>query len=49
LSQDGIGQSSSSPGPAIFQVRIGELEARKRTILGQLKRVFAQKYYFGNI
>lgn len=49
LSQDGVGQSSSNPGPAIFQVRIAELEARKKTLLGQLRRVFAQKYYIGNI
>lgn len=49
LSQDGIGQSSSGPGPQIFQLRMAELEQQKRTLLGQFKRVFSSKYFISNI
>lgn len=49
LSQDGIGQSSSNPGPQIFQMRMSELAEKKRTLLGQLKRVFGAKYFLSNI
>lgn len=49
LSQDGIGQSSSNPGPQIFQQRLAELTEEKKTLLGQLKRVFGRKYFLTNI
>lgn len=49
LSQDGIGQSSSNPGPQIFQMRMAELTEKKRTLIGQLKRVFGAKYFLSNI
>jgi hypothetical protein len=49
LSQDGIGQSSSNPGPQIFVQRIQELEAKKQALIGQLKRVFSRKVFLSNI
>ena len=49
LGQDGISQSTSSPGPMIFQTRIQELEIRKKTLLGQLKRIFSNKIFLSNI
>ena len=49
LSQDGIGQSSSNSGPLIFQLRMTELTEKKRILLGQIKRVFAAKYFLSNI
>jgi hypothetical protein len=49
LSQDGIGQSSSNPGPQLFQMRMQELEAKKKTLMGQIKRVFSAKYFLSNI
>lgn len=49
LAQDGISQASSTPGPMIYQTRIAELQARKATLLGQLRRLFSQKYYLSNI
>lgn len=49
ISQDGIGQSSSNPGPAIFQTRINELELKKKTILKQLQRLMGQKMFVTTI
>lgn len=49
LSQDGIGQSSSGPGVQIFQTRLAELAEKKKTLVGQLKRVFAAKYFLSSI
>lgn len=49
LSQDGIGQSNSGPGIQIFQTRMQELEMRKQKLLGQLKRLYSQKYFISNI
>jgi hypothetical protein len=49
LSQDGIGQSSSNPGVQIFLQRTQELEARKQVILEKLKKLAAQKMFFGII
>lgn len=49
LSQDGIGQSSSSPGVQIFQTRRAELEEKKRDILKQLQRLMGQKMFVTTI
>jgi hypothetical protein len=49
LSQDSIGQSSSNPGPQLFQTRLSELTEKKRILLGQIKRVFSAKYFLSNI
>ncbi len=49
LSQDGIGQSSSTPGPQIFQQRMQELQMQKETLMRQIKRVFGGKFFLTNI
>lgn len=49
LSQDGISQSSSSQGPAIFNNRIEQLEAKKQLLMGNLRKVFHSKVFLTNI
>lgn len=49
LSQDGISQSSSGPGPQIFQPRIDFLTGRRQLIMGQIKRITFNKYFLTNI
>ncbi len=49
LSQDGLGQSSSSSGPQIFALRMQELQAKRDSIMKQLKRVFSQRFFMSNI
>lgn len=49
LSQDGISQSSSSPGPQIYQKKIEHLEQRRERIMAQLKKIFHSKYFLSNI
>jgi hypothetical protein len=49
LSQDGIGQSSSSAGVQIFTTRMAELQQKKDLLIDQLKKVFSQKYFVQNI
>lgn len=49
LSQDGISQSSSGPGPRLYELRIAELEHRKETIVKKLKGIFSGKFFVGNI
>jgi hypothetical protein len=49
LGQDGISQSSTNPGVNIYVTRLSELEKKKATLLGQLKRVFGNKMFLSNI
>lgn len=49
VSHDGISQSSSSPGPAVYQTRIGELTAEKDETIKKLKKIYNTKYFVGNI
>lgn len=49
LSQDGISQSSSGPGPNIYKTRIGELETDRDRALKKLKGIFAGKFFIGEI
>ena len=49
LSQDGISQSSSGPGPRLYELRISELEAKKAQIISKLKGIFSGKFFIGNI
>lgn len=49
LSQDGISQSSSGPGPQIYRVRLEELEAKKKDIIKKLKGIFMGKFFIDNI
>lgn len=49
LSQDGISQSSSGPGPLLYRTRIAELEEKKHELIKKLKGVFSRRYFIGNI
>lgn len=49
ISQDGISQSSSTPGPQIYRTRIEELEAKRDKLMKKIKSKFHQKYYLSNI
>lgn len=47
--QDGISQSSSGPGPRLYQLRIEELEKKKEDLVKKLKAIFSTRYFVGNI
>lgn len=49
LSQDGISQSSSGPGPLVYRTRMDELERKKEDLIRKLKAVFSRRYFIGNI
>lgn len=49
ISQDGISQSASGPGPQTYKVRITELTERRDKMLKKLKSKFHQKYYLSTI
>lgn len=49
LSQDGISQSSSGPGPRLYELRISELEQKKQQLIVKLKGIFSGKFFVGNI
>jgi hypothetical protein len=45
LGIDGMSQSVSTPGPAIFQIRMQELEAKKKKIVGKVKALTGRKIF----
>lgn len=47
--QDGISQSSSGPGPRLYELRIAELTAKRDEIIRKLKAIFSNRYFVGNI
>jgi hypothetical protein len=49
VSHDGISQSSSNPGPAVYQTRIGELMAKRDDHVKKIRRIFYNKYFLSNI
>lgn len=49
LSQDGISQSSSGPGPLIYRTRLEELERKKDELVRKLKAIFGRRYFISNI
>lgn len=49
VSHDGISQSSSNPGPSVYQTRIGELTAKKDDLVKKLRRVIYSKYFVSNV
>lgn len=49
LSQDGISQSSSGPGPRIYQLRIEELEKHRDELIAKLKTMFASRYFVSTL
>jgi hypothetical protein len=48
-SQDGISQSSSGPGPHVYDVRIAQLEAKRDELVGKFKAIFSTRWFIGNI
>lgn len=49
ISHDGLSQSSSNPGPAVYQTRIGELTAKKDDLVAKLKKIYYNKHFLTNI
>jgi hypothetical protein len=47
--QDGISQSSSGPGPRLYQLRIEELTAKRDELTRKLKAIFSTRLFVGNI
>lgn len=48
-SQDGISQSSSGPGPNIYNKRIEDLELKRDRLVSKLKAIFSTRYFVGTI
>jgi hypothetical protein len=48
LSQDGISQSSSGPGPRIYQLRVEELTAQRNELVNKIRGIFSSKYFVDN-
>lgn len=44
IGQDGISQSTSGPGPALYAQRLQELEAQKTRLVNKIKGKFGNKY-----
>lgn len=44
IGQDGISQSTSGPGPALYAQRLQELEGQKEALIAKLKGKFGNKY-----
>lgn len=49
ISQDGISQSSSGPGPQLYMQRISELEAKKKKFIEEIKALYGNKICYSNI
>ena len=49
VSHDGISQSSSNPGPAVYQTRIAELTNEKQELTKKIRRVIYNTYFVSNI
>ncbi len=47
--QDGISQSSSGPGPNIYNRRIEDLEKKRDLLVSKLKGIFSNKFIVGSI
>jgi len=47
-SQDGISQSSSSPGPRIYELRIAELTKKRDEYIKKIKGIFSTKFKIGD-
>ena len=47
-SQDGISQSSSGPGPRIYELRIADLQAKRLKLEAQLRTIFSNRFIMGS-
>lgn len=48
-SQDGISQSSSGPGPNIYNKRIEDLEKKRDLLVSKFKTIFSNRFLVGSI
>lgn len=48
LSQDGISQSSSGPGPRLYVLRIEELTTKRDEFVKKIRGIFSSKYFIDN-
>lgn len=49
ISHDGISQSSSNPGPNVYQARMAELAAERDQMVKKIKKIFYNKHFLTNI
>lgn len=49
LGIDGLSQSISTPGPAIFQQRLGELAEKRKAMIKKLKTYYGLNLFSGNV
>lgn len=49
LGIDGLSQSSSGPGPNLYDRKIEELEKAKKMLIGKIKTQFGTKLFSGNV
>lgn len=49
ISQDGISQAASTPGPARYKQRMEELEKKRERLMQRVMAKFHQKYFLSNI
>lgn len=49
LSIDGMSQSISTPGPAVFKTRLEELAAERKMLVKKVKKLFQSNFVVGNI
>jgi hypothetical protein len=49
ISQDGISQASSGPGTQIYKTRMDELIQKREKYSAEIRQVFSNKYFMGNI
>lgn len=49
ISQDGVSQSATGPGPKVYTQRIEDLEKKKDKALAEIKATFSMKYFLSNI
>ena len=49
VSHDGISQSSSNPGPNIYQTRMAELRSDQVELTKKIRRIFQNKHFMTNI
>lgn len=48
-SQDGISQSSSGPGPRIYELRINDLLRKRDELINKIRGTFSTKFFMNNI
>lgn len=49
ISQDGISQSASGPGPQLYRIRMEDLEKKRERLIKRVKSKLHQKYFLSNI